>query len=417
MYEVLLYFAPYLASLYNAKYQTNFKLSDLLDDIFNGSSIPRGGWGSITGTWGKYQVNGLMGSTSDGGGYAFAMNTFAAAYAMSPLVKYDIRYADTMGKWYLNLVSNARYFFPDQTEKENQSGFLDEDSKAFLEQTNSVIPYEGIRKSFNSKTPWFGGDPTVYGWAKTDFSLYSGAHIGLLGAIIKQTDVDKILKIDVNKADVCDRNAMKRFLIYNPYSEEKEITYQINNSFAIDLYDGVTGNYLAKNVQAECKIKIPKQKAVLVIELPTETEVVHKNKIYQANGQFLRADTVNTQVINYKNNDTVSGNFKIKIAAFSTIEEDTIKEIRVKEKEQEKVIPSEELNQKVKSFEEKKQQQSSQQENSQQEKSQQERFSQQEVQIDYSSKEIGVGSHTFFIEVTMESGLQDWIELRLKVEE
>ncbi|MGL4374556.1 MAG: hypothetical protein ACRCS6_12255, partial [Turicibacter sp.] len=169
-YEALMYYAPFLASKLNAQFNTNYDITKTFNRVFDGSSIPRGGWGSTTGSWGDYSVAGLFGSTTDGGGYAFAMNTFTAAGAIVPMVQYDQRYASAVGKWMLNLVSNSRYYFADQTNLDNQSctyvdvcGNVNDDVKTY-------IPYEGIRKESNGRTPWFGGDPTVYGWAETDFS-------------------------------------------------------------------------------------------------------------------------------------------------------------------------------------------------------------------------------------------------------
>ena len=60
-----------LAAGMNAQRNTDYNIDNLLGDVFNGSSIPRGGWGSIVGTWGDYNMNGLMGSTTDGGAMPF----------------------------------------------------------------------------------------------------------------------------------------------------------------------------------------------------------------------------------------------------------------------------------------------------------------------------------------------------------
>lgn len=45
----------------------------LLDWVFDGCQSPTGrtGWGIIVGKWGDYDVSGLQGSITDGGGYAF----------------------------------------------------------------------------------------------------------------------------------------------------------------------------------------------------------------------------------------------------------------------------------------------------------------------------------------------------------
>ncbi|HBK68342.1 MAG TPA: hypothetical protein DDZ91_06855, partial [Firmicutes bacterium] len=68
----------------NAFQGTSYDLDKAISRVFDGNSVPRGGWGSLVGKWGDYEINGLFGSITDGGGYAFSMNTFAAAGAFAP---------------------------------------------------------------------------------------------------------------------------------------------------------------------------------------------------------------------------------------------------------------------------------------------------------------------------------------------
>ena len=316
LYEALLYFAPALAAKLNAEYGTAYDVEGFLDDVMNGGSIPRGGWGSIAGEWGEYSMNGLMGSTTDGGGYAFAMNTFAAAYAMSSLAKYDTRYAQTLGIWYLQAASNSRYFFADTTSLENQSAALDE---ALLEQINTwgyCIPYEGIRKSQNSKTPWFGGDPTVYGWAETDFSLYSGAHMGMMGAVVRRTDVDGILRINCN-AQVCEQDAYAAYLLFNPHDKEKTVTYTLPEG-SFDLFDSVKKEVIASGVSESVKLALSAGEAVVIIELPAGSQVTHEGTGYFVDGKQIACDTTTLHINGLSNNDTVSGTVKLDIDCVST---------------------------------------------------------------------------------------------------
>ena len=96
-----------------------------------------------------YAVSGLMGSITDGGGYAFSMNTFASAFIMAKTAKYDTRYASSIGKWMNHLISNSRYYFPDQVKNENQSMYNSEyasEAQAFNAIAQNIFPYEGIRK-------------------------------------------------------------------------------------------------------------------------------------------------------------------------------------------------------------------------------------------------------------------------------
>ena len=87
-------------------------------------------------------VQGLVGSTTDGGGYAFAMNTFEWAGALVPLARYDTRYAHDIGKWTLNLANAARLFYPNAFDTAHQSS----PEWAAAHDSKSVIAYEGIRK-------------------------------------------------------------------------------------------------------------------------------------------------------------------------------------------------------------------------------------------------------------------------------
>lgn len=378
MYEALLYFAPALAAMFNAGNNTNLNVKDLLDDMLNGGSIPRGGWGSIVGTWGDYSMNGLMGSTSDGGGYAFAMNTFTAAYAVSPLVKYDSRYASAIGKWILNLAGNARYFFADQTNTENQSSALSELATEFAKNTNNIVPYEGIRKGSNSKTPWFGGDPTVYGWAETDFSLYSGAHVGLLASIVEETNVEAILRINVTKADLF-HQTYPSYLLYNPYDTEKTVTYEVTSSEPVDLYNNVTKQYIAKGVSEKTEISIAAEDSVVVIELPSDITVNKNGLSYEVNGEVIGSDAMTVNVTNLENLSKVNGTFHLELAVISTLSEDTIERVEV-------YVDSNRYE--ITDFN----------------------------NIKFNVKDLGTGSKNFEVSVLMKSGLQDKAEIRLILE-
>ena len=90
-YEILPQMAPYLAARMNAQFGTDYNVEDF-DWILGGSAV-RPGWGTIVQRWGSYDTYGLIGSQTDGGGYAFAMNTFSAPL-FAATAKYDPRFAD-----------------------------------------------------------------------------------------------------------------------------------------------------------------------------------------------------------------------------------------------------------------------------------------------------------------------------------
>ncbi|MED9902915.1 MAG: hypothetical protein UFG06_01890 [Lachnospiraceae bacterium] len=327
LYEALLYFAPSLSAKMNAEYGAKYDVGKLLNDVLNGGSIPRGGWGSIVGTWGDYEMNGLMGSTTDGGGYAFAMNSFAAAYAMSSLAKYDTRYAKDLGIWYLHAASNGRYFFSDTTAMDNQSAVRDSEAQALLEKYGYCIPYEGIRKSAESKTPYIGGDPTVYGWAETDLSLYSGAHTGMMGAVVHKTDVDGILKINCN-AQVTERDAYQAWLLFNPYETEQKIIYELPEG-SFDLFDSVTKKVIKTAVSGNTEIVLAPGQAMVIIELPAGSTVQHEAGQYTVNDKWIASDTVTVSLNGLENNSRVSGKVKLPVVCLATDEQAEIESVTV----------------------------------------------------------------------------------------
>jgi hypothetical protein len=136
----------------------------------------------------------MMGSTVHNGGYGFLMNTFQMAWPLSAMVRYDQRYARAVGKWMLNAANTARFFYPDEMP----------DSLQALPQARRVnkgiVAYEGLIKEsiydrFKGITPFAQGDGPL--WApgmpeETMLSVYGSSYVGLFGAVISPTNVDRI---------------------------------------------------------------------------------------------------------------------------------------------------------------------------------------------------------------------------------
>ena len=145
----------------NAELDRHYDVPKLLNWCFEARPKPqaRPGWGVIADRWNGLDAHGLVGSTTDGGGYAFAMNTFQWAGALAPLARYDDRYARDIGKWMLNLANAARLFYPNAHDAAHQSSY----TWANRNDPKSVIAYEGIRK-------WKRGAAT----AQADFRTLAG---------------------------------------------------------------------------------------------------------------------------------------------------------------------------------------------------------------------------------------------------
>jgi hypothetical protein len=285
-YEILLPFGAYTAARLNAEQGTNYDVTKLLNHTFDGcqSKDGRYGWGVIAEKWGDFDVSGMQGSITDGGGYGFFMNSVAMAWPLVPMVKYEPQYAKAIGKFMLNVVNASRLFYPDQVEEKYQ--WL----PAKKNITNGIIGYEGVRKTDDMNNPalvgvspvsigdgpkWVSGQPE-----EAMFSLYSTSIAGVFGAIVQTTDVEGILSLDCNATDFYAENKYPVHLYYNPYTEAKTISVKQENP--IDLYDLVSGTYLAKNTTGSASVQIPAGEAVLVVSLPSGTKLKKDGKKLKA---------------------------------------------------------------------------------------------------------------------------------------
>ncbi len=288
-YEALLPLGVYTAAYLNAVEGANYDVSKLLDWVFDGCKSPAGrtGWGIIVGKWGEYDVSGLQGSITDGGGYAFLMNSIKPAWPFIPMVKYQPQYAKAIGKWMLNNASACRLFYPGEIDEKHQW------APELKNITHDNISYEGLRKtddygkeSLKGISPvaigdgpkWIKGNPT-----ESMFSVYSSSPVGILGAIVCQTNVEGILQLDCNVTDFYVEKPYPVYLYYNPYKEAKTITYQATQP--CDLFDIVAKEYIAKNIKANGSVEIPANDARVIVELPAGTELELKDGKIIANKQ------------------------------------------------------------------------------------------------------------------------------------
>jgi hypothetical protein len=276
-YEILLPFGAYTAARLNAEYGTNYDITKLLNWIFDGCQSKNGryGWGVIAERWGNYDVYGLQGNITDGGGYAFLMNSVAMAWPLVPLVKYEPQYARAIGKYMLNAANACRLFYPDGIDEKHQ--WL----PALKNMTHGIIAYEGLRKADDYKKESLTGIvPVAIGdgpkWApgqpeSSMFSLYSTSIVGVLGAIVNKTGVEGILALNCNATDFYSENKYPVYLYYNPFNEARTVTWSSDNN--VDLFDIVTKKYLAKGERGIINMKLPPDEAVVVVVLPAGTRL------------------------------------------------------------------------------------------------------------------------------------------------
>lgn len=292
-YEVLLPFGAYTAARMNAEQGTDYDVLKLLNWSFDGTKAEKGrtGWGVISDRWGPYDVHGLQGSIIDGGGYAFLMNTHSMAWPLVPMVRYEPAYALSIGKWMLNASNAARLFYPYEIADKHQ--WLPE----LKELTKNVIAYEGLRKTdVYGKAKLEGVEPVALGdgpnWVvgqpdHSMFSLYSSAYAGIYGAIIRETNVDQVLRLNCLATDFYREEAYPTYLYYNSYDQPREIIFENESEEMVDLFDALTHQVIAQGVGASGKFLIRAGSASLLVAIPHQGEIIKEKGKYWCNGKVI----------------------------------------------------------------------------------------------------------------------------------
>ncbi len=261
-YELQLPYGVLAAAKMNAEIGTNYDVEKMLNWCFTKGDLR--GWGSIVGNWGGSDVSGLIGEANDqGDDYAFIMNGFQLAAAVVPLIKYDKRFTAAIAKWVLNVSNASRLFYAGFVPSDHQSDY----DWSVAQDPHSVIAYESIKESWQGKSLFSRGDSKDAGWASTNFGIYGSSHVGYLGAIVSQTNVDGILKLDANVTDFFGENDFPTYVIYNPFSTAKQVNLNVGNE-SKDIYDAISETILLQNVTGEIILNVPANEALLISYIP-----------------------------------------------------------------------------------------------------------------------------------------------------
>ncbi len=294
-YEILMPFGAYVAARMNAEQGTDYDFLKILDWTFEGSSVCREGWGVLVDNWNGYDVSGLVGSTAHNGGFAFLMNTYDTMWPLVPMVRYDQRYANTIGKWMLNAANASRLFYPYEIPDDHQT--IPEEK----EHTKGVIAYEGLIKSshygeeglyLDVEAPVAIGDGMK--WNKdnpkvSQFSVYGSGHVGIAGAIISKTNIENILQLDLLATDFYRADAYTSYLYYNPHQEVNEVLISIGDK-DLKIYDAIERKFISQKTKYDFTFNVAGESSRLLVLIPASAKIKEE-------GGKLYADEV---VIDYK---------------------------------------------------------------------------------------------------------------------
>lgn len=264
-YELQLPYGTVTAARLNATADANYDVGKMLNWSFDRG--PLRGWGTIVGKWDGKDISGLIGEANDSGNdYAFMMNGYQQAAALAPVIKYDKRYAKELSKWILNVANASRYYYPQFLDAARQDDYTWSNTY----DPASVIGYEALKENWNGNALYGTGDAKRSGWAQTNLALYGSSHVGYLGALVNETDVEGILRIDLNKTDFFGQNAYVSYAYFNPHDQDQQVTIALDGEH--DIYDAISETIIANDASGDHKISVRAGEVLVVTLLPANAD-------------------------------------------------------------------------------------------------------------------------------------------------
>ena len=181
----------------------------------------------------------------------------------------------------LNLANASLFFYPGSLPPGHEtSGFWKGDPQR-------VIAYEGLRYEWQGKRPCATGDPVALNWGpKTDLGLYGSSYVGMLGAVVRPTDVRGILQLDCLATDFFRDEAWPTFLCYNPYAEDRDIDFTVGPGPS-DVYDAAKKIFVARDVSDRTKVRLSPDSAAVLVVVPANARLETRGTRRLANGVVL----------------------------------------------------------------------------------------------------------------------------------
>ena len=148
------------------------------------------------------------------------------------------------------------------------------------------------------RSPFATGDPLLNNWgAKTDLGVYGAAHVGYLAALVERTNHEHILRVDLLATDFFHDRAWPTYLYFNPDREPRSVRIEVGGGGASDLYDAVSGGFVARGVRGVAEFTVPPDSARVMVVAPAG------GKLSDAGSRTL----IDGVVVDY-NNGRVKGN-------------------------------------------------------------------------------------------------------------
>jgi hypothetical protein len=221
-----------------------------------------------TGEWGGQEVNGLMaGFCTEPEGQAYSMESLMTLPYLLPVLRYRAEYATLIGRYLLNTAANMRLFYADCIPKENQS----------RPDLTSAVPYERLTQELDGRSPYASGDYDSHR------SIYGGAYALIWGELVKPTEDDFILQMDISRTDFLCEKSFPSYLYYNPWNQSKHVTLPLKEG-RFDIYDLSRHTFISTHRKSAVRLEVPPAASLVVVVVSSEAKRSKQNNMLLADG-------------------------------------------------------------------------------------------------------------------------------------
>jgi hypothetical protein len=221
-----------------------------------------------TGRWGGKEVNGLMaGFSTEPSGEAYSMESLVVLPYVLPALRYRPKFATAVGRYILNTAANMRLFYSDCISRENQS----------RPDLTSAVPYERLTRHLHGHSPYASGD------YESHRSIYGGAYALWWGELVKPTEDEYILQLNVSKSDFLAAQTFPSYLYYNPYNVSKTVTLKLDGS-KVDIYDLVEQRFTNETTIGSIPVEIPGNGSRILVIVPSGAKRGVENGVLHGDG-------------------------------------------------------------------------------------------------------------------------------------
>jgi hypothetical protein len=93
--------------------------------------------------------------------------------------------------------------------------------------------------------------------------------------------VEGILQLNLLATDFFREKAWPSFLYYNPHSTSKTVSIPIEPGKKTDLYNSITGKFIARDLSSTGQVTIPQQNAAVIVCVPSGAKLSYEgNKMF-----------------------------------------------------------------------------------------------------------------------------------------